>query len=262
MKKLLLSLLLIPLVCQSAVVNFYFTNFSATTPTNGILQIIPTNGPIVNHPWLIIGHPVRVRMTNGFASTNILTGNYLLGVPPFMWSRPLMFSVPDSTNSYNITELLATGFSANITNTPFVSQVVAGTGIAVSPTSGRGVVTVTANDIPMSEVVNLPTSLTYLSNSITSGSVTNIDAGFGITIAGTTISADTNVLATQEWVSVGLGNYYNAPTPTTNVATAEDLITVVNSAASGTVVGILPGTYLLHTNNLVPGEGVSVVGAG
>lgn len=53
---------------------------------------------------------------------------------------------------------------------------------------------------------------------------------------------------------------YAYPRPTTNVSTAADLIAAVNYSAAGTVVGILPGNYEIGTNNLVPPDGVSVVG--
>lgn len=55
---------------------------------------------------------------------------------------------------------------------------------------------------------------------------------------------------------------YAFPRPTTNVSDATSLIMAVNYSPPGTVVGIMPGTYLLGTNNLVPPDGVSVVGSG
>ena len=59
-----------------------------------------------------------------------------------------------------------------------------------------------------------------------------------------------------------VGRFPNTPAVTTNVSTVANLIAVVNTATSGTTIGILPGTYDLGTNNLCPVAGVNVIGAG
>ena len=81
------------------------------------------------------------------------------------------------------------------------------------------------------------------------------------TISPNGMSVVTNIAAYQATNSV-IGRFPWTPAPTTNVSTVANLIAVVNTATSGTTIGILPGTYDLGTNNLCPRAGVNVVGAG
>lgn len=95
---------------------------------------------------------------------------------------------------------------------------------------------------------------------ITAGNLTvfggNIETTFGYYLGdGSQLSG---IVATATNLPAGS---YAFPRPTTNVSDAASLIAAVNYSSAGTVVGIRPGTYAIGTNNLVPPDGVSVVGS-
>lgn len=131
----ILFLLLLVVTARPATVHFALTNFGITTAKNDII-VSPTNGPVVNSPYLIIGQPIKFSTTLGQATTNLLTGSYVMSVYGYNFQRPLIFTVPNDSATYELTTLLTNGFAFSTTNPPFVMAVIAGNNITATTNAG------------------------------------------------------------------------------------------------------------------------------
>lgn len=157
MKKLLSLIgLLACVTAQASTVKIALTNFWSVAPGNHTLQIFMVTNPVASGQWIITGNPMRLATVAGYAQTNLQTGRYevrIVGVP---FTQPVYFSVPDDTNTYWLTELTSS-VASSVVAPPFVQQLIAGGNITLSPTNGKGVVTVsgaTNSGLPAASVTN------------------------------------------------------------------------------------------------------------
>lgn len=136
-------LLLLCLASRAATVNFCLTNFDATLATNSFIVSRITERDFYGN-YGVIGLPSRFAPTNGCASKVLLKGDYELKIYGEVWRTNMVFSVPDDDSTYDLQLLWTSG--GNVYNySPGLSQLIAGQNITLSPTNGKGVVTVTSS---------------------------------------------------------------------------------------------------------------------
>src|SRR6516162_2586365 len=108
-KKILASLLGLFTIASAsaATVNFCATNFVAggsfTRPA--IIQQVANKLPS-DDAYVIVGQPLRLPATNGACwSVNLRYGTYRLDFEGFQFPKPLIFQVPNDTNTYSLLAL-------------------------------------------------------------------------------------------------------------------------------------------------------------
>jgi len=127
-----------------ATVQIQTVHFTGRTNNRPIL-ITPVTAPAIGAGGtnFVVGPSLTVQPTNGVVTTNLVTGYYRLAFDGLAGS--LTIWVPDEAGTYNAAALVTNSVAVGSTNTPWVSQLVAGSGVSLSPTNGRGVVTVSAS---------------------------------------------------------------------------------------------------------------------
>jgi len=124
-----------------ATVQIQTVHFTGRTNNRPIL-ITPVTAPAIGAggTHFVVGPSLTVQPTNGVVTTNLVTGYYRLAFDGLAGS--LTIWVPDEAGTYNAAALVTDSVAVGSTNTLGVSQLVAGSGVSLSPTNGRGVVTV------------------------------------------------------------------------------------------------------------------------
>jgi len=126
-----------------ATVQIQTVHFTGRTNNRPIL-ITPVTAPAIGAGGtnFVVGPSLTVQPTNGVVTTNLVTGYYRLAFDGLAGS--LTIWVPDEAGTYNAAALVTNSVAVANTNAPWVSQLVAGSGVSLSPTNGRGSVTVSA----------------------------------------------------------------------------------------------------------------------
>lgn len=127
--------------CHAALIDFTWTNWDGTISTNDLI-IAPVVKPINDGTTTIKGITKRYATTNGFLEKFMLTGFY--SVIPYGENdvEPIIFEVPNDSNTYDFWSLRRSG--GHLFVTAGVLGLYAGQGIALNPTNGMGFVTVTS----------------------------------------------------------------------------------------------------------------------
>lgn len=98
--------------------------------------------------WLIAGRSVLLQSTNGFYTNTFNPGNYKVEVLPannypradINQLQPLIFAVPNDTNTYYISQLLLSGYNT-FNYTPGVLGLTSSNGtVQFNPSNGKGFV--------------------------------------------------------------------------------------------------------------------------
>ena len=66
----------------------------------------PTNEVLITATGLSAGPPKAIDTTNGQFTLALEAGDYTVSLPLVPWRKPFSISVPNNTNTYNITNLL------------------------------------------------------------------------------------------------------------------------------------------------------------
>lgn len=106
---------------------------------------VPNNHPVTIHMRdqpeglgtnLVFGPDIIGRPTNGVARVELYPGNYALLLDGI--DRPLLFSIWTNGGTWDISQIITNGLSAALSDPPQVMQLIAGSGIGLSPTNGKG----------------------------------------------------------------------------------------------------------------------------
>lgn len=238
MKYLLLSLLFLS-SAQAATVRFALTNFNITTTTNEI-YLYRTNPPTSLTPSLVVGGPIRLRLTGGVVSTNLLASCYEMQVKGYTFNRPLWFCVPNDSNTYDVTDLLTNGVIFASNALPFVRQIIPGNNISVSPSIGKGDVTVgISGNVLTNTYPNIRSS-----NALYVDTAKMTDDGSGKLVAELGFSGNGSSLTAIRGDKVDIV-YSTGLSATTNAGQ----VTVTGTGGPGSGAGVNPDTTVFSTNN-------------
>ena len=138
------ALLALGLSVQASTVILQTTNWTAT-PATGWIRTTWT-GPSIYGSNVVVSPASQIYYpVNGQAPrAPFLPGLYSLAVQNVTFASPVLFAVPNDTNTYYVSQLIT-----NLTTTtgaigpPFVTSVTGAGSVAVSPASGTGNVTIT-----------------------------------------------------------------------------------------------------------------------
>ena len=289
---LTLIILLSIFTLRAATVTFTLTNSLGQPDTNAI-KVFPISAYInADGSVQTTGLPFLIKPnTNGFASTNLLAGNYLAtnyflcsqyGIPAtsqsFGTTKGIIFAVPASAGTYTFGQLAISGYNVfNYNGTAFVttySNIVAALGyIPLSPSATNGLITgsvtnglattnfVAGYSYPLygnpsnyttPSVTNGLASTNY-ANSLTNGFVTaGITNGFAtITFVNTNIQGSTNGLASTNFVT---SQGYVTSSITNGFISTNSLVGLVNSnqlAGATNTIATNQAANLIATNNVL-----------
>jgi len=115
--KLLFLLLLQSAICnlQSAIVTGSLHDISVQG-LNTKLMFSPTNEVLLTGAGLSAGPPKIVATANGSFSVPLEAGDYTVSLPLITWRHPFTISVPETSGTVNITNLLNTPLTYTYTN--------------------------------------------------------------------------------------------------------------------------------------------------
>lgn len=268
MKKLFcLLIVLLCLKTRAATIVFNVTNIVSGVNLTNQLKVSPYGPPVSVNGQLITGRPFVMTPVNGIASTNMQTGAFQLEILGFTFQRPLLFVVPNDSATYQVTALFTNGV-ASVSYPSAVSQLIAGSGISLSPPSGLGNVTISAGSGEKVSIGNPPTnSVLYTTNIVvmTRGEDTN---HFIVAGAGSTFVNGTNYTRNSV-TSVGGFTVYTNDTGTAGVFEDPngesfnfDFWTITNSSGLVLYGGQGPGQFWNRYAGVNPAPSASLSGYG
>jgi hypothetical protein len=146
MIKRLSLILLLALNASASTVIFDLTNYVSgqSLGTGAVAKVSYVNQATAYGNSLITGPTMTVPVGG---STNLLPGDYsfLIDTLPrgLKWTTPVRFSVPNDSQTYYVSQLV-TNLPIASGHAPFVTSIIAGSNVVISPTNGRGNVTISA----------------------------------------------------------------------------------------------------------------------
>lgn len=140
MKRFLAFALFAASVAHATTLHIALTNFPYLPPTNK-LQFFLTR-PASDGSTLAVGQPIQIQYSHPI-DTNLFPARYELRIIGQQFPEPLLFTLNDTNATQNLAELLSTN-AVTYVAAPWVEQIIAGENIEISPTNGKGRVTITA----------------------------------------------------------------------------------------------------------------------
>lgn len=167
-------------------INFRLTNWDSSLTTNPV-KVTQLSPPVLNGSAVVVGLPQWFTPVNGVATANgMLAGLYQLEIEGYTFATPVFFNVPNDSNLYEVTALITQGVYTPVGGAlPFVSQIVAGPGIGISPSNGAGAVTVSTG----TNVYEF--ALSDESTALTTGTKLRWRSPYGITLVNARASVGT-----------------------------------------------------------------------
>lgn len=150
---------------RGATINYQSWRFTGTTNNRAITISLRTD-PLAISTNLVFGVPLSLQPTNGRASATLLPGGYWLAIDQV--SSRLTFDVPDSTNSYNVIDLINRSLYVLSSGTNAVGFATAA-GTNVTLTTNGAVVT-----------VSLPAEPSFNGDQVSNVVATAVQAAFAI----------------------------------------------------------------------------------
>lgn len=267
----ILFLMMLALTAKASTVNINLTNIFGATATNSIKLTPVAPSPQSDGTYLTIGTFKWFNTTNGLYSiTTLSPGNYKMEIQG-VTLNPTVFALPSGSATYDITNIWLSGY--NVYNyTPGVFQLLPlDSSIIISPTNGRGSLTISAGGANTNYVSNnytLKTVFNAFSNSIGSAGYsnanvfqpastnltnwaklqTNIFGGFN-TNFGTSAYSNANQF---QQTNIVLTAY--ATIPTNTFSTASDLASLSNSlgtiSRSNAAAYVGTNDFITFTNSI------------